>query len=127
MERLKIAREMGDLSENGAYKYAKFELGRIGRRLRELKFFIENGEPIASTSHSITEFGARVILLEVTPHNPRPRLDLTLVSQYESDPMQGKISLESPLGQAIVGKKMGDICVAQSPAGEKTYRIESIA
>lgn len=121
MGRLKIAREMGDLSENGAYKYAKFELGNIGRKLRELNYLIENGEAVPAKKHSQAEFGATVTL-----HDGQSELSFLLVSEYESDPSKGMLSLKSPIGTALIQKKAGDTIEVAVPSGIKTYTIKSI-
>lgn len=122
MVRLQAAREMGDLSENGAYKYAKIELGRINHELRRLKRLIENGEIVEKTAPSTqVEFGSEVTL----QHGTQTR-HFQIVSHHESDPRQGKLSTTSPLGQALVGKKVGDSVTVQAPAGSTDYIIRDI-
>lgn len=118
--RVNTARAQGDLSENGAYKYGKIELGNVRRRLRELKHLITHGEVIQATSSSIITFGKTVTL-----KNNQKTITFTLVSQYESDPAQGKLSDSSPIGQAVRGKKVGDEVVVTTPSGETTYTIAS--
>lgn len=121
MGRLKIAREMGDLSENGAYKYAKFELGNIGRKLRELNYLIENGEAVEKGTHNVAEFGATVTLTDGTTE-----LVFLVVSEYESDPSKKMLSMKSPIGEAILGKKSGDVVDVVLPNGVKAYTVVSI-
>lgn len=121
MGRLKIAREMGDLSENGAYKYAKFELGNIGRKLRELNYLIENGEPVKKARHTTAQFGATVTL-----NDGERELTFLVVSEFESDPSKGMLSMKSPIGVAILGKKIGDSVDVVLPNGVKTYTVQSI-
>lgn len=123
MERLKIAREMGDLSENGAYKYAKFELGNVSRELRRIKHLLDNGfiNNTHSTGSNTIEFGTTVTLTQDSN-----TLTFLLVSAHESDLTQNKLSLESPLGKALIGKTVGDRIFVQAPAGTLEYTILTI-
>lgn len=121
MERLKIAREMGDLSENGAYRYAKFELGNIGRKMRHLNYLLKNGEITEKASSEVIDFGCMVTL-----KNANREMTFTLVSEHESNPAEGKLSLQSPIGQAVKGKKAGDEVIVHGPQGDVTYTIERV-
>ena len=113
---------MGDLSENGAYRYAKFELGSLGRQLRELRFKLKNGYvPIIKSGRNpadAIDFGSTV-----TVRDGENFLTFLLVSQYESDPAQNKLSTESPIGRAVVGKRVGDVVKVKLPAGEREFEI----
>lgn len=121
--RLKDAREMGDLSENGAYKYAKFELGSISRQLRELRHLLENGEIfVKPASTGVVAFGSTVVL-----KTNGKEVTYTLVNQHESDPSQGKLSLESPLGTLLLNKKVGETVVLTTAKGQVDYLIEKIS
>lgn len=122
MERLKEAREMGDLSENGAYKYAKFELGSIGRQLRQLRFQLDNGVIVAKTATDTVSFGSCVTVT----HSSGKRMMFTIVSSYESNPLENKLSMDSPIGSALLGKKLHESVVVQTPAGEQTFTILKI-
>lgn len=122
IERLQTAREMGDLSENGAYKYAKFELGNVGRQLRQLKYLLDNGQPVSSHSTTVVSFGSTVTLT-----NPKRSMTFMVVSEHESDPTKQKLSTKSPVGQAVFQKKLGDVVSVTTPNGEIEYTIEKIA
>ena len=121
--RLRTAREMGDLSENGAYKYAKFELGNIARELRRLRQLIQNGVvvPKKATNGHIA-FGS-VVSMKSEKHT----MTFTLVSEFESNPTKKKLSMKSPVGAAVLGKKVGDTVVIRTPSGEAMYQIISVA
>lgn len=119
--RLKEAREMGDLSENGAYQYAKFELGNIGRELRRLRQLLRDGEIVERKASDGIGFGHTVTL-----KGPKT-LTFMLVSEHESDPVKGKLSLQSPIGQAVIGKKAGETVRVETPAGKISYVIEKVA
>lgn len=122
MERLKTAREMGDLSENGAYKYAKFELGNVSRQLRQVKHLIENGYIKTVTKHSGVDFGSKVSLLQ-----GKQEMMFIMVSEHESDLTQNKLAMTSPLGQALMGKVIGDTITVEAPSGQMQYIIKDIA
>ena len=122
MGRLKDAREQGDLSENGAYKYAKFELGNIRRELRKLNYLIENGEVRESVaSHTMAMFGHTI-----TVDDGNKLMTFMLVSKHESNPSEQKISTDSPLGSAVNGKRVGEEVKVTTPRGTKKYRIITI-
>lgn len=125
MERLKIAREMGDLSENGAYTYAKFELGSIGRQLRSLKHLLTNGYVAqASSVTDIADFGRTVTIKNIETDKS---LTFLLIDEHESNPTQQKLSLQSPVGQAIRGKKIGDTVTVITPTKKTRYLIVTIS
>jgi len=119
--RLQTAREMGDLSENGAYKYAKFELRNTDRRLRQLTRFLRYGVIVKSKDKNTVSFGNTVIL-----DNGTTKQKFKIVSVYESDPNKKKLSLYSPIGKAIKDKKIGDQVNVQIPNGKITYTIVNI-
>lgn len=122
IERLRTAREMGDLSENGAYTAAKFELGNIGRQLRQLKHLLVHGY-VATTnaSNDTADFGKKI-----TVADEKTSFTFQLVSEYESNLAEQKLSLQSPIGKAVYGSKVGDVVNVQSPSGEKKYTITAI-
>jgi transcription elongation factor GreA len=118
---LQTAREMGDLSENGAYKAARFEVSSIDRQLRHLNYQLRFGKIITHTQSSTINFGSLV-----TINDGNKELTFSLVEKFESDPSKQKISLNSPLGKALFGKQTGDRIVVTSPAGIKEYTIISV-
>lgn len=122
MERLVVARAMGDLSENGAYKYAKFELGNIRRELNKLNHLLEHGKIATIKEHyDHIEYGATFTL-----DGEKGEKTYMIVNEHESDPLKNKLSEKSPLGLSVLGKRVGDIVKVQTPQGEKTYTIKSI-
>ena len=121
-ERLTVAREMGDLSENGAYKYAKFEIASLGRQLRDVHNQLDNSVVTQVKSHyTKVEFGS-----EVTLRLGEKEVTYTIMGKFESNPLQGKISLESPLGLAIAGKEVGYKTEFQTPKGPVNLEILAI-
>lgn len=120
-ERLTVAREMGDLSENGAYRYAKQEMSSIGRQLRDLMYQLKFGVVITKTQSEIVDFGTTVTVSDGVKEST-----YLIVSKYESDPKQNKISGESPLGSALVGRKVGDRVEVVLPHSTILYTVLSI-
>jgi len=119
---LQTAREMGDLSENGAYKAARWELGGIDRQIRHLIYLKRFGRVANSeTKKKIVGFGTKVTIL-----SGDAKMVFTMVEGYEADPGKNKLSLYSPLGKAILGKKENDKAIFHTPSGEKTLQIISI-
>ncbi len=120
--RLTTAREMGDLSENGAYRYAKQELGDIGRQMRHINYQLKFGHVVTKTSSDgVINFGSTV-----TIENQDRSITFMLVSEFESNPTENKLSTSSPIGMAVVGKKIGDVVTILLPAGEVQYTITKI-
>lgn len=121
VERLRVAREMGDLSENGAYRYAKFELGNIGRELRQLNYLLEHGRITQKISTTVIGFGNTVTL-----QDDASAIQYTLVSEHESDPAQQKLSMKSPLGEILLGKKANEEVEITTPRGKRHYKIIAV-
>lgn len=119
--RLQDARSKGDLSENGAYKYAKFELGKVRRELGRINHLLRYGVVTKSSGSGLVEFGS-----EVTLEANGKEIIFKIVSEHESNPMEKKISLQSPLGKDLAGKQVGDIIKFQAPAGEIRYTVISV-
>ncbi len=118
---LQKAREQGDLSENGAYKAARFELGNVDRQIRLVKYQIRYGKVIEKSGKDSIDFGSTVVL-----DDGNQKMTFTLVGGYESDPMQHKLSTYSPIGKAVVGKKRGDTVNVQTPSGERQFKIVEV-
>lgn len=119
--RLQTAREMGDLSENGAYTAARFELGKTDRRLRRLKYLLQYGKVVEAKHKGSIDFGSKVTL-----EKDKKQLTFTLVNKYESDPKKQQLSTDSPFGKAVLGKKSGDKVSVTAPAGNITYTIVKV-
>lgn len=118
---LQRAREMGDLSENGAYTAARFELGNVDRELRRLEFMIKYGTVVETTGHDKVGFGNKV-----TVEIGGKEYTYTLVGTQESDPKKAMISLESPIGIALLGKKVGEVAVVTMPDRTIEYKVKKI-
>ena len=115
------AREMGDLSENAAYKVARSKLSGIDRRIRFLESILKRVEVVQKRSDGKAGVGS---IVTFTDENGE--ITYTLVDGYESDIGKGKISIYSPIGRAFLGRRKGDIVTVAVPAGNKQYSIVSI-
>ena len=116
-EQLKVAISYGDLSENAEYDAAKNDQAVLEQRIAELKAMIENAVVVdeSKISTDTVGFGTRVTI--VYEDDPDEEETYTIVGTSESDPTNGKLSNESPVGAALVGAHVGETVVAQTPGG----------
>lgn len=123
IERLRAARALGDLSENSEYDDARSEQSFVEGRIEELKETIKHAKIVDKTSHGNTvDLGSKVFC---TVEGDKEEYEL--VSSIEADPSNGKISIDSPLGKSLFGKRKGDTAVVKAPAGDIAYKINSIS
>ena len=121
--RLRSAIQMGDLSENADYHKAKEDQGFLEGRIQELDAILRNSVIIEKTkSTGIVTIGSQVTIQEDT-FDPET---YHLVGPTEADPRQGRISNESPIGRALMDKKVGDIAEAETPGGKIKFKIIKI-
>lgn len=118
---LQRAREMGDLSENGAYTAARFELGNVDRELRTIEFNLKYGKVVENTGGDNVGFGSKV-----TVEVGGKEYTYTLVGTQESDPKAGILSLESPIGKALMGKTQGDKVKVEMPDRSIEYLVKKV-
>lgn len=120
LERVTAAREMGDLSENSEYTAAREELSLMDGRIEELSDMLKKVEIIdesaASHRKSSVQLGSKVTV-KVNGKNEF----FELVGEWEADPLEKKISHESPLGRALLGKAVGEKIEVEAPAGKILY------
>ena len=122
-ESLKIAKELGDLSENSQYIEARDEQQRVERRISEIEQMLKEAEIITKRAkkRDVVEVGATV---EVSRNGDS--LKFFIVGSSEANPVDGYISNESPLGRVLMGKKVGESVEVKTPSGKTTYKIKSI-
>ena len=123
--RLKAAIEMGDLSENADYAAAKEEQGFLEGRIQHLQEMI-NGSTIIDETHNrngFVQLGSHITVLE---EGESENETFMLVGNVEANPREGKISNESPLGSALLGKKVGDKVRISAPNGETVFKVIEI-
>lgn len=121
--RIDEAKQMGDLSENAEYHAAREQLAWQQSRSKEIVYILDNSEVVTGASGVSTIGIGNTLEVEV---NNKVRT-YTLVGAQEADPVEGKISNESPLGEAFIGKKVGDSVDVDIPSGRQTYTIKSIS
>lgn len=123
-EKIKIARDFGDLSENAEYDEAKLEQGQMEDRITVLENIIKNAEIIEEDDNKgHVNLGSTVKLLDKEYDE---ELEYKIVGSEEADPIKGLISNVSPLGQAILGAKAGETVVANTPGGQMEFEILEI-
>ncbi len=123
-ERLRAAIQMGDLSENADYIATKEEQGFVEGRIQELEIILRYAVIIDEhTNKDVVDLGARVTIQE----DGYPPETYLIVGPTEADPHNGKISHESPMGKALLGRKKGDVVTVDTPAGPVQIKILDIA
>lgn len=128
--RLKEAISYGDLSENSEYEEAKNEQAFLEGRILELEEMIKRAKIITekksdSRSGKIVDIGSSVTVICTKVSDESQKY--TIVGSTEADPVEHKISNESPLGRSLLGKQKGDTVVVQAPAGDMKYEILAVA
>jgi transcription elongation factor GreA len=123
-ERIKTARELGDLKENAEYHIAKEDqahletkIQRLNQRLRAARVVDEDNAP------GVVGFGSTVAVVDEATGRA---MDLMLVGPTEADLKSGRLSFESPVAQALVGARAGDTVTVATPGGERRYRVERV-
>lgn len=122
IERIQNARSLGDLSENSEYDDARNEQSFIEGRIQELRDVIMKAKVVSKYGNS-NEIGLGSIVI-CNVENDKETYEL--VSSAEADPMNGKVSIESPLGKGLLGKKKGEVTIVKTPGGETVYKILEI-
>jgi len=120
-DKIAEARDFGDLSENAEYDSAREEQGLVESRVAEIEDILLNAELIKAVKSSKVILGSKVEL-----KNGKKTTTYSVVGPVEADPLEGKISNESPLGEALMGKKVGDHATINTQKGEVTYEIVAI-
>ena len=120
-ERIAEARSFGDLSENAEYSAARDLQSRSEERIKDIDHILQNAVIIESDNDGRISLGEKVKL-----ESAGKTFEYTIVGEVEANPLEGKISDKSAIGSALIGKKLGEEFVANTPKGEKTYKILSI-
>lgn len=124
IEAIKEARAQGDLSENADYDAARDEQAKIEARIQELEYMLEHAKIIEKKSGDMVSVGTTVTVKYVDDDEEEV---YSIVGSMEADPFENKISNESPIGKAIMNKKVGDTISVESPNGSYDIKIVSIA
>lgn len=123
-EAIHSAKEEGDISENSAYDAAKEQQAFVEGKIMQLEQMLKNAKIIESPiTTGIVRLGSHVKVVE---KGSKDEEDYQIVGSAEADPVKGRISNESPVGRALMGKKKGDIVPVKTPAGERQLRLMEI-
>lgn len=120
-DKIADARGYGDLSENAEYDSAREEQGLVESRIAEIEDILLNAEIIPATKSSSVKLGSKVEL-----KTGKKTVTYHVVGPVEADPLGGKISNESPIGLALLGKKIGDIATITTPKGSIDYEVVKV-
>jgi len=121
-DKIAEARDYGDLSENAEYDAAREEQGLVESRIAEIEDILLNAEPIKAGKSSKVALGSKVEL-----KTGKKTVVYSIVGPVEADPLEGKISDESPIGEALMGKKVGESVAISTPKGQITYEVVKIS
>lgn len=124
IEAIKEARAQGDLSENADYDAARDEQAKIEARIQELEYMLEHAKIIEKSTGDKVSVGTTVTVRYVDDEEEEI---YSIVGSMEADPFENKISNESPIGKAIMDKKVGDVISVDSPNGSYDIKIVKIA
>ena len=126
IERIKIARSFGDLSENSEYESAKNEQSMVDSRISTVEHMLQNAEIIDNNAvaNDVVSLGKIVEFKELPDEEPE---SYTIVGAAEADPMSGKISNDSPIAKALLDHKVGDEVVISTPGGDMHVQILKVS
>jgi transcription elongation factor GreA len=126
-EKIKVARDFGDLSENSEYDAAQNELAIMEARIKDIEETLKNVVILdqSKISKDIVSIGSKVTIRDLDFPDEEPETYI-LVGMTESNPSENKISDQSPVGKALLGKKKGEKVLVEAPGGEFEYEILDI-
>ena len=124
-ERIRQALELGDISENSEYEDAKNEQGFIEGRILSVEKMLRNAKVIdeKEVQAGVVRVGCKVTLIDVST---KEEVEYMIVGSAEADPLQFRISNESPVGRSLVGQKVGTVVNVNVPMGTLQYKIKSV-
>jgi transcription elongation factor GreA len=125
-EAIAVAKSFGDLSENSEYDEARTEQAKTEARITELQFLVENAVVVdeSKVDTSIISLGSTVVLYDVEDEE---EINYSIVGSNETNPLEGKISDQSPIGKALMGKREGDSVSIETPAGTLKFNVLKVA
>lgn len=125
-EKIKVALSFGDLSENSEYDEAKSEQGKLEARIAEIEVMLQHAKILDEDVSTETVHVGSLVTIKCTAKGSR-ELKFQITGFAQADPAEGRISDESPVGKALLGKKVGDKAVVETPKGTTTYKITEIS
>ena len=121
-EQIAVARGFGDLSENAEYDEARNEQAKVEARIQELEALIENAEIIDETNMDVRAISLGSVV-KLYDEDFEEEITYSIVGSNQADPLEQKISDQSPIGRALMGKKAGDKVTVTAPAGELHFKV----
>ena len=121
-EQIAVARGFGDLSENAEYDEARNEQAKVEARIQELEALIENAEIIDETNMDVRSISLGSVV-KLYDEDFEEEITYSIVGSNQADPLEKKISDQSPIGRALMGKKAGDTVTVTAPAGELHFKV----
>jgi len=121
--RIKTAREWGDLKENAEYHAAKDDAAMLEAKINALRDQLRSAEIVEASDDGVAGMGSQVTYSDEATGK---ELVHTLVPKIDADPGNGRISIDSPVGKALAGKKVGDEATLETPSGTRTMRLIAI-
>ncbi|MBO5511212.1 MAG: transcription elongation factor GreA, partial [Clostridia bacterium] len=121
-EQIAVARGFGDLSENAEYDEARNEQAKVEARIQELEALIENAEIIDETNMDVRAISLGSVV-KLYDEDFEEEVTYSIVGSNQADPLEQKISDQSPIGRALMGKKAGDKVTVTAPAGELHFKV----
>jgi transcription elongation factor GreA len=123
-DKIRVAREFGDLSENAEYDIAKDEQAKMEARIVEIELILRDAIIYEKTKSDKATIGSTVKLLDMTGEE---EITYEIVGSHQANPFEKKISIESPVGKALMGKKKGDEISIKVRNGERKYKVLKIS
>ena len=121
---VEYAKSLGDLSENAEYHAARDAQGKLEDRIQQIEYTLKYAEVVQKPADGSVAVGCSVVIQKVGESNTRT---FVIVGSEETDMLSGKISYKSPLGQALTGKKVGQIVSVATPKGDIEYEVLSVS
>ena len=125
-EQIATARGFGDLSENAEYDEARNEQAKVEARIQELEALIENAEIIDETTMDVRSISLGSVV-KLYDEDFEEEITYSIVGSNQADPLEQKISDQSPIGRALMGKKAGDRVTVTAPAGELHFKVLEVS
>ena len=124
LDSLEYAKSLGDLSENGEYHQAREDQGKLEERIKKIEQILQSAQVVSGGGGDVVEVGSTVVVLK---QDSKEEKKYKIVGSEEADMAQGKISNHSPFGEALFGKKKGEVVSFKTPNGVVNYKIISVA
>ena len=125
-EQIAVARGFGDLSENAEYDEARNEQAKVEARIQELEALIENAEIIDESNMDVRAISLGSVV-KLYDEDFEEEITYSIVGSNQADPLEQKISDQSPIGRALMGKKAGDRVTVTAPAGELHFKVLEVS